>query len=95
MAERNSITDTQRRLFNPYAPQTFTDKERRDFDEEQHVTRFADFKTLEELLQLQADERTCLAYMERNGSKGREIEYLQISVDAREIEIRNLRANDR
>ena len=39
------MTDTQRRLFNPYAPQTFTDKERRDFDEEQHVTRFADFRS--------------------------------------------------
>ena len=95
MAEPNSITETKRRLSNWYAPQSFTDEERRETDQRRHLARFADSKALEELLQLQAGERTCLAYMERNGSKGRAMEYLRTSVDAREIEIRNLRGNDR
>src|ERR1700685_3772328 len=87
MAEPNSITESERRLSNSYTPQFFADKERRETDEQYHLTRFADFKALEELLELQAGERACLAYMERNGSKGRAIEYLRISVDAREIGI--------
>ena len=95
MAEPNSIRETERRLSHWSAQQSFTDKERRETDELHQFTRFADFKALEELLQLQAGERTCLAYMERNGSKGRAMEYLRTSVDAREIEIRNLRGNDR
>ena len=94
MAEPNSITESERRLSNWHAPQFFADKERGDTDEQHHLTRFVGFKPLEELLELQAGERACLAYMERNGSyKGRVIEYLRSSVDAREIEIRNLRAN--
>jgi len=70
--------------------------ERGESDEQHHLTRFAGFKALGELLELQAGERACLAYMERNGSyKGRVIEYLRSSVDAREVEIRDLQANDR
>jgi hypothetical protein len=96
MAEPNSITESERRLSNWHAPQYFADRERRQTDEQHHLTRFAGFKALEELLELQAGERACLAYMELNGSsKGRAFEYLRISVDAREVEIRNLRANDR
>ena len=95
MAEPNSITESERRLSDSYAPQSFTDKERRETDEQHHLTRFADFKALEELLELQAGERACLAYMERNGSRGRAMEYLRSSVDARETVIRNLQANDR
>ena len=96
MAEPNSITESERRLSNWHAPQSFTDKERRETDEQHPLTRFSDFKPLEELLELQAGERACLAYMERNGSyKGRVIEYLRSSVDAREVEIRDLQANDR
>ena len=96
MAESNSITESERRLSNWHAPQSFADKERGETDEQHHLTRFAGFKALEQLLELQAGERACLAYMERNGSsKGRVIEYLRSSVDARETEIRNLRANDR
>ena len=96
MAEPNSITESERRLSNSYAPQFFADKGRRETDEQHRLTRFADFKALQELLELQAGERACLAYMERNGSyKRRVVEYLRSSVDARETEIRNLRANDR
>jgi hypothetical protein len=96
MAEPNSIRESERRLSNWHAPQSFADEERRETDEQHHLTRFADFKALEELRELQAGERACLAYIERNGSsKGRAIEYLRSSVDAREIEIRNLQANDR
>ena len=96
MAEPNSITESERRLSNWHAPHYFADKERLETDERYPLTRFAGFKALEELLELQAGERACLAYMERNGSyKGRVIEYLRSSVDARETEIRNLRANDR
>ena len=94
-AEPNSITDSERRLSNWYAPQFFADTGRRETDEQCHLTGFADFKALEELLELQAGERACLAYMERNGSKGRAMEYLRMSVDAREIEIRNRQADDR
>jgi hypothetical protein len=84
MAEPNSITESERRLSNWHAPQSFTDKERRETDERHHLTGFAGFKPLEELLELQAGEQACLAYMERNGSyKGRVIEYLRSSVDAR------------
>ena len=93
MAEPNSITESERRLSNWHAPQSFTDKERGETDEQHHLTRFVGFKPLEELLELQAGERACLAYMERNGSKGRAIEYLRLSVNAHEIEIRNLQAN--
>jgi hypothetical protein len=96
MAETNSITESERRLSNWRAPQSFMDKERRETDEQHPLTRIADFKALEELLELQAGERACLTYMERNGSsKGRVIEYLRSSVDAREVEIRDLQANDR
>ena len=93
MTEPNSITESERRLSNSYAPQFLADKEKRETDEQCHLTRFAGFKALEELLEFQAGERACLAYMERNGSKGRAMEYLRISVDARETEIRNLQAN--
>ena len=95
MAEPNSITESERRLSNWYPPQSFADRERRETDEQCHLTRFADFKALEELLELQAGKRACLAYMERNGSKGRAMECLRNSVDAREIEIRNRQADDR
>ena len=71
MAEPNSITESERRLSNWHAPQSFTDKERRETDEQPPLARFAGFKALEELLELQAGERACLAYMEWNGSKGR------------------------
>jgi hypothetical protein len=95
MAEPNSITESERRLWNSYAAQSSSDKERRETDERYHLTRFADFKALEGLVELQEGERACLAYMELNGSRGRAMEYLRSSVDAREIEIRNLQANDR
>ena len=95
MAEPNSITDTERRLSNWHAPQSFTDERRRETDERHPLTRFAGFKALQELLELQAGERACLVYMERNGSMGRAMEYLRISVEAREIEIRILQASDR
>jgi hypothetical protein len=96
MAEPNSITESEHRLSNSHAPRSFTDKERGETDEQHHLTRFAGFKALAELLELQAGEQACLAYMERNGSyKGRVIEYLRSSVDARETEIRDLQANDR
>ena len=84
LAEPNSIRETERRLSHWSALQSFTGKEGRETDEQHHLTQFADFKALEELLQLQAGERTCLAYMERNGSKGRAMEYLRTSVDARD-----------
>ena len=96
MAGPNSITESERRLSNWRAPQSFADKEGRETDEQHPVTGFAGFKALEELLELQAGERACLAYMERNGSsKGRVIEYLRSSVEERETEIRNLQGNDR
>ena len=96
MAEPNSITESERRLSNRYAPQSFADRESRETDARYPLTRFAGFKALAELLELQAGERACLAYMELNGSsKGRAMEYLRISVDARETEIRNLQATDR
>jgi hypothetical protein len=85
MAEPNSITESERRLSNWHAPQSFMDREREETDARYPLTRFAGFKALEELLELQAGERACLAYMERNGSsKGRVIEYLRISVLARQ-----------
>ena len=93
MAEPGSITESERRLSNWRAPQFFTGKERGETNDQYPLTRFRDFKTLEELLDFQAGERACLAYMERNGSKGRAIEYLRLSVNAHEIEIRNLQAN--
>ena len=71
MEKPNSVTESERRLSNWHAPQSFADKERRETDEQHHLTRFADFRALEELLELQAGERACLAYMEWNGSKGR------------------------
>jgi hypothetical protein len=96
MAEPNSITESERRLSNSYAGQFFADKGRRETDEQHRLTRFAGFKALQELLELQAGEQACLAYMERNGSyKRRVVEYLRSSVDARETEIRNFRVNDR
>jgi hypothetical protein len=95
MAKPSTITQAERRLSKWRAPPSFADNERRETVARRPVASFADFKALEDLLQLQAVERACLAYMERNGSKGREMEYMRVSVEAREIEIRNLRANDR
>src|SRR5271154_4642857 len=42
MTEPNSITESERRLSNWSPPQSFADRERRETDEQCHLTRFAD-----------------------------------------------------
>jgi hypothetical protein len=56
---------------------------------------FPDVKKLGDLKKLQAEERGYLAFIERNGSTGRVVEYLRSMVDNREIEIRTLEASGR
>ena len=54
MAEPNLITESERRLSNWHASQSFAARESRETDERHHLTGFVDFKALEELLELQA-----------------------------------------
>jgi hypothetical protein len=55
--------------------------------------KFPDLKTLEDLRDLQADEREHLESIERSGGTGRVVEILRSRVNSREIEIKTLKAN--
>ena len=57
--------------------------------------KFPDLKTLEDLRNLQAEEREHLESIERGGGSGRVVEILRSRVHFREIEIKALKANGR
>jgi hypothetical protein len=55
--------------------------------------KFPDQRRLDDLLNLQREERDYLEFIERNGATGRVVEFLRSMVDAREREIKALRTN--
>jgi hypothetical protein len=55
--------------------------------------KFPDQRRLDDLLNLQREERNYLEFIERNGATGRVVEFLRSMVEARELEIKALRTN--
>jgi hypothetical protein len=70
-------------------------RDRRSIDDFVYRVHVREFQKLGDLKKLQAEERGYLAFIERNGSTGRVVEYLRSMVDNREIEIRTLEASGR
>jgi hypothetical protein len=70
---------------------------RRDQDsaKEHLYWKFPDLDALEELEDLQAEERSYVEVIERSGGAGRVLDFLKARVDAREQQIKELRANGR